>query len=176
MPIKIVIIGPESTGKSTLSKDLADYYEEPWVQEYAREYIENLDRPYEFDDLLAISRGQIAKEEELEQVAHRFLFCDTDLHVIDIWSRHRFGKTHPWILKQINSRRYDLYLITNIDLPWEADPQREHPDPKMRQYFMDKYIETVLQTGKPYKILQGDRKTRLKMAIEKITTLYNNKF
>jgi len=173
MPIKIVIIGPESTGKSTLSKDLADHFSEPWVPEYAREYIEQLDRPYEYDDLLAIAQGQIKREEELEKKAHEFLFCDTDLHVIEIWSRHRFGRIHPWILNQLKERHYDLYLITDIDIPWEEDPQREHPDPEMRSYFMKMYENTISKTDVPYIVLRGDHKTRTKMAIDKITSLYN---
>jgi len=176
MPIKIVIIGPESTGKSTLSKDLAEHFNEPWVPEYAREYIELLDRPYEYDDLLAIAQGQIQKEEELAQKADRILFCDTDLHVMHIWSQHRFGKTHPWILNQLEGRHYDLYLITDIDIPWEEDAQREHPEPVMRHYFMQKYLKTVSNTTVPYIVLRGDHKTRLNLAIDKISILYNNKF
>jgi NadR type nicotinamide-nucleotide adenylyltransferase len=174
MPIKIVIIGPESTGKSTLSKNLSAHFNDPWVEEYAREYVEKLDRPYEYEDLLLIAQGQLMKEEDQALKADRYLFCDTDLHVIQIWSRHRFGKTHPWILKQLKERRYDLYLITDIDIPWEADPQREHPDPEMRKYFMEKYVKIISNTEVPYIILRGDHKTRLKMAVDKITSLFNN--
>jgi len=176
MLIKIVIIGPESTGKSTLSKSLADHYREPWVMEYAREYIEVLDRPYEYDDLLLIARGQLAKEDDQAQRANRFLFCDTDLHVIHIWSQHRFGKTDPWILNQLKFKHYDLYLITDIDIPWEEDPQREHPDPLIRKYFMEKYVNTISETGVPYVILKGNHENRRDVAIERISAHFKNKF
>lgn len=174
MPSKIVIIGPESTGKSTLTKALADHFNEPWVQEYAREYIEQLESPYDYNDLLAIAKGQIEKENKLEQEADRFLFCDTDLHVVNIWSQHRYGKTHPWILEQVSIRPYDLYLITNIDIPWEEDPQREHPDPEMRKHFMDLYTKTISETGIPYIVLKGDHENRFKMAIDMINRVFIN--
>jgi len=173
MPIKIVIIGPESTGKSTLTQALASYFQEPWVKEYAREYIDRLKRPYTYDDLLSIAKGQIALEEKLATEANRFLFCDTDLHVLDIWSQHKFGKTHQWTLDQIQNRNYDLYVITDIDIPWEEDPQREHPDPAMRKYFMDLYINKIKDTGIPFVIVKGKNKTRLTAAVDQIMLLFN---
>ena len=165
MPIKIVIIGPESTGKSTLAASLADYFDEPWVKEYAREYIEKLNRPYRFDDLLAIGKGQITLEEKMEIKAKKYLFCDTDLHVLKIWSQHRFEKTHEWTLDQISKRTYHLYLLTDIDIAWEEDPQREHPDPAMRQYFMHKYMEEINKTGRPCFIISGSPLNRLEQAV-----------
>ncbi|WP_164675089.1 AAA family ATPase [Anditalea andensis] len=165
MPFKIVIIGPESTGKSTLSAALASHYQEPWVKEYARDYIDGLQRPYEYEDLLLIAQGQLALEDDGEAHADRFLFCDTDLHVLKIWSQHKYGKTHPWILEHINRRKYDLYLLTDIDIPWEDDPQREHPDQEMRQYFMDIYRTTIAHTNIPYIILSGNPTKRVKDAI-----------
>lgn len=173
MPIKIVIIGPESTGKSTLTQALASYFNEPWVKEYAREYIDQLDRPYEYGDLLAIAQGQIALEEEMATKVNNFLFCDTDLHVLKIWSQHKFGKTHLWTLEQIRKRKYDLYLITDIDIAWEDDAQREHPDPEMRKYFMEMYIKTISETTVPYIILQGNNENRLKSSIDLIKYLFN---
>lgn len=174
MPIKIVIIGPESTGKSTLTQELANHFNEPWVKEYAREYIEQLKRPYNYPDLLKIAKGQVALEEKYAPKADRYLFCDTDLHVMQIWSNHRFGKTHSWTLQQIKKRRYDLYLITDIDIAWEEDPLREHPDPEMREYFLNLYISIISETGVPFIILRGDLQTRLKTAMTEIKKYFDN--
>lgn len=173
MPIKVVIIGPESTGKSTLAAGLAEHFKEPWVKEYAREYIEKLNRPYHFDDLLTIGKGQVALEEEMEKKARKYLFCDTDLHVLKIWSQHKFGETHEWTLDQISKRTYHLYLLTDIDIAWEDDPQREHPDPAMRRYFMEQYLEEINNTGRPCFIMSGSLITRLNKAVS-IIQEYND--
>lgn len=166
MPHKIVVIGPESTGKSTLSKSLAEYFNCPWVPEYAREYIERLDRPYEYDDLLEIAKGQINEEEEAIVISEDLLICDTDLHVIKVWSKHKFGKVHPWIAQQITERKYDLYLLTDIDIPWQNDPQREHPEPEKRKHFFEIYRNIVIDSGLPFKIISGSIEVRLNDSVQ----------
>ncbi len=103
--------------------------------------------------------------------AKKFLFCDTDLRVIHIWSDHRFGKTDFWVLEQLEIRRYDLILLTDIDLPWEPDPLREHPEQEMRQYFFEKYQKLAEQSSFPYLIVSGDRENRLKTAVEAVDKL-----
>ena len=162
---KVVVIGPESTGKSTLSQALAAHFSCPWVPEFARYYIDTLERPYNYEDLLAIAKGQIQLEETQSNVANELLICDTDLHVIQVWSHHKFGKVHDWILQQIESRAYDLYLLTAIDIPWEDDPQREHPQPEMRQYFFGIYKELLLKKKLPFEIISGTEAERLQKAI-----------
>lgn len=161
---KIVIIGPESTGKSTLTRGLAEKFGEPWVEEYAREYLENLGRAYNYDDLLKIAQGQIALEEQKLKAAAKLLFCDTDLHVIRVWSDHKFNTTHPWILKQIKERAYDLYFLTAIDIPWQEDPLREHPDPEMRKYFFNIYHQLLTASKTPFFLISGNPKERLEQA------------
>ena len=162
---KIVIIGPESTGKSTLSRELAAHFNAPWVPEYAREYIDQLDRPYTFDDLLAIAKGQVKLEDEMAAEAEDKLFCDTDLRVIKVWSEHRYKQTHEWIKQQIQTREYSLYLLTAIDIPWAEDPQREHADPAMREYFMQVYENEMRASGVPWKKISGTEEKRFKTAI-----------
>ena len=162
---KIVIIGPESTGKSTLTKALAEAFDEPWVEEYAREYLENLGRPYTYEDLLKIAKGQIELEKKKAKSANQLLFCDTDLHVIQVWSNHKFGKTHPWILQQIRDTTYDLYFLTSIDIPWQEDPLREHPNPEMRQYFFDIYHALLRASNTPFEVISGSAEERLDQAI-----------
>lgn len=170
-PKRILILGPESTGKSTLASDLAVHYDEPWVPEIAREYLEMLDRNYSYSDLLKIAKGQMALEDEKFQQARKFLFCDTDLRVIHVWSQHKFGKVHDWVTQEIGRRAYDLILLTDIDLPWEPDPQREHPEPEMRQFFMDWYEHLAIESKFPWEKISGDPKTRLNRAIGLIESL-----
>ena len=164
-PKRILILGPESTGKSTLAEDLSQYFGEPWVPEFAREYLEKIDRSYQYEDLLEIAKGQVASEDLIAKKAEKLLFVDTDLRVIHIWSEHRFGKTDPWILDQIKLRNYDLILLTDTDLPWEPDPLREYPELEMREYFFEKYRNLAQESGFPWEIVQGDRTIRLKKAI-----------
>jgi NadR type nicotinamide-nucleotide adenylyltransferase len=171
MPLKkVLILGPESTGKSTLAKDLAEHFGEPWVPEYSREYLENLNRDYDFDDLSTIAKGQLKAEDSAIQTAKDFLFCDTDLRVIHIWSAHRFGKTESWILEEIENRVYDLIMLTDIDLEWEPDPLREHPEPEMRLYFFKKYLELVRSSDIPFAIISGSREERLNKGISVLKT------
>ncbi|SFV28816.1 AAA family ATPase [Thermoflavifilum thermophilum] len=168
---KIVVIGPESTGKSTLSEQLAAHLHTVWVPEYAREYLNQLNRPYEEADLLAIARGQIETEDRLFHQANRFLICDTDLYVIKVWSEHKYGNCHPWILHQIARRHYDLYILTYIDIPWTYDPQREHPQPEMREYFFRVYLDIVINSQVPWILVKGNPTERLQIALNAIDHL-----
>ena len=166
---KIAIIGPESTGKSTLSEDLANHFNTLSVPEYARVYLENLGREYEEADLLEIAKGQVEHEKKMEKEATSFLFCDTTLAVVKVWSEHKYGRCHPWIVEQLNKMQYDYFLLTDIDLPWEPDPLREHPD--MREHFFELYHQ-YLETNKfSYKRISGTRSERLKLAVKAITDI-----
>ncbi|MBN3581399.1 ATP-binding protein [Algoriphagus aestuarii] len=173
-PERILILGPESTGKSTLASDLSTHYNEPWVPEYAREFLDQLGRNYDYEDLLEIARGQVGIEDQLALEAEKFLFCDTDLRVIHIWSEHRFGKTDPWVLDQIQKRAYSLILLTDTDMPWEPDPLREYPELEMRQYFFEKYLTLAKVSGFPYEVVSGNESSRLKQAINHINKYLNN--
>lgn len=163
---KIVIIGGESTGKSTLSEMLADYYHTQWVPEYAREYIENLNRVYHQADLLAIAQGQIVLENKLLTQSNNYLFCDTDLYVIKVWSEHKYNACDIRILNLIAKQNYDAYLLMSPDIPWIDDPLRENPQENDRKYFFNLYKEIVESTKKPFLIINGNENERLKKAIE----------
>lgn len=162
---KVVVIGPESTGKSTLSEQLAARFNTVWTPEYAREYIDKLNRPYEQSDLLEIARGQVARERQLMPQANQVLICDTDLYVIKVWSEHKYGNCAPEILEMLSVQHCDLYLLTYIDLPWEEDPQREYPDPEMRHYFYDLYRNIVYSTGIPWVDIRGSYEERTAKAV-----------
>lgn len=163
---KIAIIGPESTGKSTLTEQLARHYRTAWVPEYAREYLDHLNREYEESDLLKIGKGQIDSEEEKSRnLKNSLLFCDTDLYVIKVWSEHKYHSCHSWILQEIAKRKYDLYLLTYIDVPWQPDPQREHPDVQMRKYFYLIYKDIVIHSGVPWVDIRGNQQERFQQAL-----------
>ena len=173
MPKRILILGPESTGKSTLAEALASHYSEPWVPEVAREYLEQLGRPYDYADLALIGKAQMALEDRLAAEASRYLFCDTDLRVIQVWSQHRFGKIDPWVGEELERRTYDLILFCATDLPWQADPLREHPDLEQREQFFEQYRQLVLASSIPYQLISGEAEQRLAtavMAIEQLVT------
>lgn len=160
--LRVCIIGPECTGKTTLAASLAERFQTAWVPEYARGYLDKLNRPYQVSDLLKIAHGQIRMEEEWMQNARRLLICDTNLMVIRVWSEHKFGTCDPEIIRLHESRRYDLYLLTDIDVPWEEDPQREHP--QLRDHFMGIYSERVRNSGVPFERITGDSGMRLQQA------------
>lgn len=162
---KIVVIGSESTGKSTLSADLANALDTVWVDEYAREYLLQLGRDYEEHDLLTIAKGQLALEDEKLKQANEYLICDTDLNVIKVWSEASYGRCDEWVLQQIKERKYDAYILTDIDMPWVDDPLREHPHPHEREYFFNLYKAIVEQSGVPFVIVKGNAKERLQKAL-----------
>jgi NadR type nicotinamide-nucleotide adenylyltransferase len=166
---KVAVIGPECTGKSSLSEFLADHFKTDWVPEYARGYLDNLIRPYEQHDLLAIARGQMRIEDEWVRDAKDLMICDTNLYVIKVWSEFKYGNCDEEILKHIAKRRYDLYLLTYIDLPWEEDPQREHPDKREELYQI--YLNEMKNQPVPFVEIKGERELRTKTAIEAIEKL-----
>lgn len=168
--IRIAITGPESTGKSRLAEQLADHFQTMFVPEFAREYIGNLHRPYVYEDILEIAKGQLKNENKICENADKMVFCDTDLIVTKIWSEHAFKKCDPWIIQNIETHPYDLYLLMNIDLPWEYDPQREHPD--MRDYFFNLYEHELFSRNLPFKIISGTGEPRLTNAIKIVKDLF----
>jgi len=170
-PKRILILGPESTGKSTLAEMLAQHYAEPWVPEVARAYLEGLNRPYTYEDLLLIGKRQLSLEDELAATAKHFLFCDTDLRVIQVWSQNRFGKVDLWVLEEIARRTYDLILLCAPDLPWQEDPLREHPELEMRQQFFDSYQQLTEASGFPWALISGETAERLSTSIQAVDYL-----
>ena len=162
---KIVFIGPESTGKSTLCEQLAAHYKTEWVREYAREYLLINGKEYNYDDLLDIAKGQIAEE---ELVVGSLIFIDTDMYVMKVWCEYVFGKCHHWILNRIVERQYDLYLLCNIDLPWVKDELREYPDLKARKKLYRYYKEIMINQHVPWAEISGTYEERLQMAIAAI--------
>lgn len=163
-PIRIAITGPESTGKSSIATQLAIHYKTLFVKEYARTYINLLNRPYVEADILTIAQNQLANEDHLATLANQVLFCDTDLTVCKIWSEVKYNRCHPWIVRKVNEHTYPLYLLMDIDLEWQEDPQREHPH--MRQLLFDLYKQSLESRNVNFKVISGQDENRLKLAID----------
>ena len=163
---RISITGPESTGKSWLAENLARHYSTSWVPEYSREYLSSLGRPYRPEDIVNIAKGQLRIENEAALKSDSMLFCDTDLLVNMIWSEFKYGHCDPWILDQAMIHRYDLYLLCNIDLPWEADPLREHPD--KRKILFDLYQNNLEKMDVKWVVISGTGNERLMNAIKAV--------
>jgi NadR type nicotinamide-nucleotide adenylyltransferase len=175
---KIVVIGPESTGKSTLCEQLAAHYGTVWTPEYAREYLLIHGMEYDYADLLVIAKGQVALEEacaqQLEDEAAgggRVLFIDTDLYVMKVWSEFVFGKCDPWILDQIGIRQYDGYLLCRTDIPWTPDALREYPDLVTREKLFHIYKDCLVNQSTPWVEIGGQANERLAMAIDAVNRL-----
>jgi len=170
MPLrKIVIIGPESTGKSTLCEGLAAHFQTDWVPEYAREYLLQHGKQYQFPDLMTIARGQLDLEEKhaaaLAGRADPILFVDTDMYVMKIWGEFVFGRCDTWILDQIVARKYDGYLLCRTDLPWTADELREYPNEGPRQTLFHMYKDCMVNQATPWAEIGGLAHERLQFAI-----------
>ena len=175
---KVVVIGPESTGKTTLCKQLATYFQTQWCPEFAREYLLEHGMDYSYDDLLTIAKGQVALEEKYTSNLqppttnnHSFLFIDTDMYVMKIWCEFVFGKCHQFILDQIASRKYDLYFLCNIDLPWIKDELREYPDVENRVKLFHHYKDAMINQHISWKVIRGDYDQRLNAAIAAVNEL-----
>ncbi|MFM8433577.1 MAG: AAA family ATPase [Bacteroidota bacterium] len=163
---RIAILGPESTGKSQLAEKLATHFQSVWVREFARDYLQALDRPYTLKDVEKCREGQIRLEEEALTENCSPVFFDTDTTInFDIWLEERFGieKLHHDYSPE---KRYDFYLLTYPDLPFVADPLRENPH--KREYLFNRYKEALATYGIPFRVVKGTDTDRLKNAIDAI--------
>lgn len=167
--LKIALTGPESTGKSTLVAALAKHYQTIFVPEFARFYLETFSVQYTASEVLEMAKGQMVSVKALSEQASKILFVDTELSVAKIWYEHSFGDCPTWLNQAFAQQDYDLYLLMDIDLPWQADPLREHPH--LRAYFFQKYYDLLSQQGFPFQVISGNSETRLQKAIVLIDNL-----
>ncbi|MFI5130561.1 MAG: AAA family ATPase [Chitinophagales bacterium] len=195
---KVVIIGPESTGKSTLCQNLAEHYQTSWCPEYAREFLLKHGMNYTYDDLLTIAMEQIGLEEKYEEEVRktgrpkdrkyfsdestvasgladyppfRLFFIDTNMYVMKVWCEFVFGKCHPFILDEIKKRKYDLYLLCDVDLPWVKDELREYPDLEKRQKLYSIYKDIMVNQTVAWEEISGNYQERLQKAVSAVDHL-----
>lgn len=168
---KIVVLGPESTGKSTLCAALAKHYNTHWCPEYARQFLNENGTNYNYDDLLTIAKGQLNNEDKFVEKAKQMLIIDTDMYVMKVWCEYVFNNCHPFILEKINERKYDAYLLCDIDLPWTADEMREYPNEAPRKELFTIYKELLINQKTPWGIVKGSGNTRTENAIALIEQL-----
>jgi NadR type nicotinamide-nucleotide adenylyltransferase len=164
--IRIALIGPESTAKSTLSEELARHYHTVWVREFSREYLQKINRAYTLEDILEIAKKQLQREEHLTENANKMIFADTELIISKVWCKDVFNTCPEWILNNIIPYKYDLYLLTYPDLQWEEDPLRENPH--RREFFFDWYERELKSIDAVYTIIRGNGAERFKNAVDAI--------
>ena len=149
---KVGIIGPESTGKTTLARYLAQRYNGLFVPEYAREYVSALSRPYTREDVEAIARYQIEELQRLSEGNERFLFFDTELIITKVWFEHKYGECPEWVKEALHNYPMDSYLLCYPDIAWEPDPVRENPYIRMELY--RRYEAEIQALDIPYYIIR----------------------
>jgi NadR type nicotinamide-nucleotide adenylyltransferase len=167
---RIALIGPESTGKTTLCRLLAAHYKTVWVPEFARTYLEHLNVPYNYNDVVCCAEGQLTLEEQEMKKAKRLLFCDTELINYKVWFEDKFKKIPEWLEEEIEKRKYDLYLLTAPDLPWINEQVRENPE--RRKYLFDLYLTELEKRNFPFRIVQGEGPQRLSLAVNLVNSFF----
>ena len=168
---KIAIIGPECTGKTTISEELANYYKTQWVAEFAREYIQNLNCVYDFKDVENIALKQIEQLNSIYGLTSKYIFFDTDLIITKVWFQVVYNKIPNWIDDAIINSKIDLYLLCNTDLPWKPDKVRENGG-EMREKLFLMYKDEIEAFKKPYFIVKGEKKQRTDNAVNFIENYY----
>jgi len=176
--VKIVLFGPESTGKTTLSRQLARYYNSVWVPEYAREYLQDKwndeRKACQPEDLLPIAIGQMKLENKLAEKTNTVLICDTDLLETKVYSEaYYIGSCDPILEKYALENTYDLYFLTYIDTPWEADDLRDKPNERLTMF--KAFEQELIKQNRPYVLLKGSKKERLNKAVKHIDKLLKDR-
>ena len=175
--LRIVLFGPESTGKTTIAKALAKHYNSSWVPEFARGYLQHkwntTQEVCNLEDLLIIAEGQLAYENKALSEAKRFLFCDTNILVTQAWSETHFdGYLNPQLKTWASEFKYDYYFLTHIDVPWKADDLRDRPESRT---LMLSHFENLLKKNQvPFTHLKGSNEKRMEHAIKILENLNAN--
>ena len=165
--IRIAITGPESSGKTTLAEQLALRTNGTWIPEYAREFLEQLNRPYTQDDLDTIANGQLLAWKNAP--VSTLQFCDTEMTVMKVWSDFKFGSCSSFILDALNQQTFDHYFLCQPDLEWEEDPLREHPE--QREELFELYLAELKERNLPFTIIGGSQEGRLVKCLKVLSTI-----
>lgn len=164
---RIVLTGPECTGKSTLSRQLADHYHTRFIPEYARDYIAGLCRPYTYDDVLHIANTQRDQAHSIDEGQHGIIFLDTYLIITKFWFKVVFGRYPDWIDSELAGNFIDLYLLCDTSIPWTSDEVRENGG-EMRVKLYELYKHELDRLGCRYTVITGTGPDRLNMAVQAV--------
>lgn len=171
-PYKIVLLGPESTAKTTLARQLAKYYKTKWLPEYGRQYLININRPYNYEDVVFIAKMQYLREILYSKKSQNFLFVDTDLINIEVWFEIVYNKKPKWLPKKMSEIFADFYLLCKPDIEWQPDTVRENGG-KMRNYLFEIYKNKLIEYQLNFAIISGKGNIRFKNCVNEIRK--NNK-
>jgi NadR type nicotinamide-nucleotide adenylyltransferase len=172
--IKIAVIGPESSGKSTLCDMLSAHYKGFVVKEFAREYL-NDKSSYEEEDLLEIAKGQANFEEEGINSDKNIILFDTNFLVLKVWSDLKYNRCHTFIEEELSNRKYDLTLLLLPNIPWQYDPMRESPSIEDRMNIFQEYKKQLELLNHPYQIIRNIGYGRTEESIYHIDQLIASK-
>jgi NadR type nicotinamide-nucleotide adenylyltransferase len=164
---KIALIGPESTGKTTLCESLAAHFKTVWVPEISRNYIGALKRKYTLEDIEHCTKAQLTEEEKLKKKANGFLFCDSEMIIAKVWCEDVFKTVPEWIEDKVNTNLYDLHLLMLPDIPFEQDNVRENPH--RREFFYNWYKRELEDRNFPYEVIGGVGEERFMNSIVAIS-------
>jgi len=172
--IKVVLYGPESTGKTTLAKQLAEHYKTLWVPEFMREYLQKKwdseKKMVSKEDLIPIAKGQLKLENEASQQVENLLICDTNLLELKVYSEYYYNGFCPSEIKtEATKNNYSIYLLTYIDTPWEVDDLRDRPNNREEMFCI--FEAELKEQGFPYEILKGKQRERFENAVKIIDEL-----
>lgn len=161
-PIRIAITGPESTGKTELTRALSNHYKAIWIPEFARNYVRKLNSNYTYNDVVIIAKRQIEQYKQ-SQTRSKFIFFDTWLIITKIWFKEVYGKYPGWLDESLREYPIDLFLVCNTDIVWVFDSVRENED--SRDYLLHQYIKEIENLNIPYRLISGKDDKRRQNAI-----------
>jgi nicotinamide riboside kinase len=166
---RIAVTGPESTGKTVLAEQLSSHLNGVLIAEYARDYLDQLRRPYTPIDVVNIGKEQFRRIIEASEMETPAMVADTELLVISIWLQFKYGLTDPDIEEMLQAQPFDIYLLCDTDLPWEEDPLRENPNEREALFAL--YQNRLNALRVPYRIVSGTGETRKNNALRMIDLL-----
>ena len=166
---RVVITGPESCGKTTLLESVKHLPEVEITKEFARYYLDDIQRPYQYEDILSIALGQISLENDALVSNKKLIIQDTDLLTLKIWCEFKYKKCHSLIKKELSNRLPSIYILCYPDIPWEYDVQRENPNDRLELFKL--YEQEIEKLKVDYIILKGSKENRLNKVEQLISNL-----
>ena len=171
--VRVCVTGPESTGKTTLARRLAERFHTEWVPEGSRVYAERIGRPLVAADVGPIAREHLMLADAAEELARRdgatLLVLDTDLLSTVVYARHYYGRSPRWVEREERARRASLYLLSEVDVPWLPDGIRDRPE--NREAMFASFREALERRKAKFVVVRGDWEARWQIAVDAVAAL-----